>query len=121
LVPIGHSVVGGYTLDYITYDGTRPLSNGAWVTSGSDQGLTRSRVKQRRGAWPIKLVEWSGGAAGLDQWPPLCLPFRALWQMAIRSCPQFLHPLCSFRTAGFPRLEASLIILRPSAPVPGCV
>jgi hypothetical protein len=121
LVPIGHSVVGGYTLDYITYAGTRPLSNGAWVTSGSDQGLTRSRVKQRRGAWPIKLVEWSGGAAGLDQWPPLCLPFRALWQMAIRSCPQFLHPLCSFRTAGFPRLEASLIILRPSAPVPGCV
>jgi hypothetical protein len=48
------------------------------------------------------LVEWSGGATGLDQWLPVCLPFRALWQMAIRSCPRFLRPLCSFRTAGFP-------------------
>ena len=49
------------------------------------------------------LVEWSGGATGLDQWLPLCLPFRASWQMAIRSCPRFLHPLGSFRTAGFPQ------------------
>ena len=49
------------------------------------------------------MVEWSGGATGLDQWLPVYLPFRALWQMAIRSCPRFLHPLCSFRTAGFPQ------------------
>jgi hypothetical protein len=41
--------------------------------------------------------------AGLDQWLPLYLPFRASWQMAIRSCPRFLHPLGSFRTAGFPQ------------------
>ena len=40
--------------------------------------------------------------AGLDQWLPLYLPFRASWQMAIRSCPRFLHPLGSFHTAGSP-------------------
>ena len=43
--------------------------------------------------------------------------------MAIRSCPRFLHPLGSFRTAGFPqyRLEASLVILRPFETVTGFV
>ena len=41
--------------------------------------------------------------AGLDQWLPLCLPFRASWQMATRSCPRFPHPLGAFRTAGFPQ------------------
>ena len=41
--------------------------------------------------------------AGLDQWLPLYLPFRASWQMASRSCRRFLHPLGSFRTAGFPQ------------------
>jgi hypothetical protein len=41
--------------------------------------------------------------------------------MAIRSCPRFLRPLLSFRTAGFPvRLETSLVMLRPSATVSGC-
>ena len=50
----------------------------------------------------LALVEWSKGATSLDQWLPVCLPFRALWQMAIRSCPRFLRPLSSFRTAGFP-------------------
>ena len=49
------------------------------------------------------LVEWSGGATGLDQWLPAFLPFRASWQMAIRSCPRFPHPLSSSRTASFPR------------------
>src|SRR5208337_2967730 len=60
-----------------------------------------------QGFWPyaacLILVEWSEGATGLDQWLPVYLPFRALWQRAIRSCPRFLHPLCSFRTAGFPQ------------------
>jgi hypothetical protein len=51
----------------------------------------------------LKLVEWSGGATGLDQWLPGCLPFRGWWQMAIRSCPRFPHPLCSSRTASLPR------------------
>jgi hypothetical protein len=41
--------------------------------------------------------------ASLDQWLPLYLPFPASWQMAIRSCPRFLHPLGSFRTAGVPQ------------------
>jgi hypothetical protein len=41
--------------------------------------------------------------ASLDQWLPLYLPFPASWQMAIRSFPGFLHPLASFRTAGFPQ------------------
>jgi hypothetical protein len=49
------------------------------------------------------LVEWSGGAPGLDQRLPAYLPFRASWQMAARSCRRFLHPLSSFRTAGFPQ------------------
>ena len=49
------------------------------------------------------LVEWSGGATGLDQGLPVWRPFRASWQMAIRSCPRFLHPLLSFRTAGLPQ------------------
>ena len=31
----------------------------------------------------------------LDQWLPLCLPFRASWQMAIKSCRRCLHPLGS--------------------------
>ena len=48
-----------------------------------------------------RLVEWSGGATGLDQWLPAYQPFRASWQMATRSCPRFLRPLYSFRTAGF--------------------
>ena len=51
----------------------------------------------------VLLVEWSGGATGLDQWLPVWLPFRASWQMAFRSCPRFLHPLLSFRTAGLPQ------------------
>jgi hypothetical protein len=51
----------------------------------------------------IKEVEWSGGATGLDQWLPVFRPFRASWQMATRSCPRFLRPLYSFRTAGFPQ------------------
>jgi len=54
-----------------------------------------------------KLVEWNGGAAGFDQWLPVCRPFRASWQIPIRtrdsSCPRFPHPLCSSRTASFPR------------------
>ena len=51
----------------------------------------------------VLLVEWSGGATGLDQWLPLFRPFRASWQIASRSCPRFLHPLLSFRTAGLPQ------------------
>src|ERR1035438_8593439 len=50
-----------------------------------------------------KLVEWSGGATGLDQWLPSYQPFRASWQTALGSCRRFLRPLYSFRTAGFPQ------------------
>jgi hypothetical protein len=49
------------------------------------------------------LVEWSGGATGLDQWLPSYQPFRASWQTALGSCRSFLRPLYSFRTAGFPQ------------------
>jgi hypothetical protein len=59
------------------------------VMEGVPQLIVTGRVERRR--------------AGLDQWLPLCLPFRASWQMAIRSCRRFLHPLGSFRTAGFPQ------------------
>jgi hypothetical protein len=57
--------------------------------------------------------------AGLDQWLPLCLPFRASWQMAIRSYRRFLHPLGSFRTAGFPQYgwkpaSSPCVLPRPS-------
>jgi hypothetical protein len=60
--------------------------------------FTCKHVKDRR-----LHVEWSGGATGLDQWLPVFRPFRASWQMATRSCPRFLRPLYSFRTAGFPQ------------------
>jgi hypothetical protein len=43
------------------------------------------------------LVEYTGGEAGLGQWVPVFLPFRASWQTAIRSCPSSRRPLCSFR------------------------
>ena len=49
------------------------------------------------------MVEWSGGATGLDQWLPSYQPFRASWQTALGSCRRFLRPLYSFRTAGFPQ------------------
>jgi hypothetical protein len=61
--------------------------------------------------WQVRralLVEWSGGATGLDQWLPVCLPFRALSQMAIRSCPRFLHPLLSFPNHPLPRQDLHL-------------
>ena len=54
------------------------------------------------GEWRL-LVEWSGGATGLDQWLPSYPPFRASWQTALGSCRRFLHPLYSCRTAGFPQ------------------
>ena len=62
-------------------------------------------------------VEWSGGAPGLDQWLPVYLPFRASWQMAIRSYRRFPRPLFSFRTASFPRYgwRPSLVARCPSA------
>jgi hypothetical protein len=42
--------------------------------------------------------------------------------MATRSYPRFLRPLYSFRMAGFRiRLEASLVLLRPSETRPGFV
>jgi hypothetical protein len=64
-----------------------------------------------------KAVEWSGGAPGLDQWLPVYLPFRASWQMAIRSYRRFPRPLFSFRTASFPRYgwRPSLVARCPSA------
>src|SRR2546427_9281818 len=62
------------------------------------------------------LVEWSGGATGLDQWLPSYQLFLASWQTAFRSCRRFLHPLYSFRTAGFPSTAGSIAFLRdPSA------
>jgi hypothetical protein len=69
---------------------------------------------------PMQLVEWSGAATGLDQWLPVFLPFRALWQMAIGSCPRFPYPLCSSRTASCPRYgwkpALSLRALRQPSP-----
>jgi hypothetical protein len=32
----------------------------------------------------LKLVDYSGGATGLDQWLPMYPPFRAAWQKVIR-------------------------------------
>ena len=68
-------------------------------------------------------VEWSGGAPGLDQWLPMYLLFRASWQMAIRSCRRFPHPLFSSRTASFPQYgwRPSLVARCPSAAVSGHV
>jgi hypothetical protein len=73
----------------------------------------RSNITDRRhGCWRTldeavtstsELVEWSGGATGLDQWLPSYPSFRASWQTALGSCRRFLRPLYSFRTAGFPQ------------------
>jgi len=58
----------------------------------------------------MKTDNWSSRAEarlGLDQWLPTYQPFRASWQMAIGSCRRFLHPLYSFRTAGFPQYNVA--------------
>jgi hypothetical protein len=64
-------------------------------------------VRRIPDALHTEVVEWSGGATGLDQWLPVFLPFGASWQVPIRnrdrSCPRFPHPLFSSRTASFPR------------------
>jgi hypothetical protein len=82
----------------------------------------------------VELINWSNRAKArlvLTNGFLRIRPFRASWQTALGSCRPFLRPFYSFRTAVFPpsyaarhitsRLEASLIILRPSATGPGCV
>jgi hypothetical protein len=77
-----------------------------WVRPLAWNILDAPRPPQYRST-SSQLVEWSGGATGLDQWLPVFLSFRASWQIPIRnrdrSCPRFPHPLCSSRTASFPQ------------------
>ena len=46
--------------------------------------------------------------ACLDQWLPLCLPFPAAWQMAIRPCITSLQAPLRSRTVGFPEPGSDL-------------
>jgi len=83
---------------------------------------------------PPKLVEWSGGATGLDQWLPVCLrqsdelrpgwgssaysgwslPSRAV-RLTFPSLPAVYGRACPSR--GFPQSE-SAITTRPNHPLP---
>jgi hypothetical protein len=51
-----------------------------------------------------RLVEWSGGATGLDQWLPSYQPFRASWQTALGSC----EPSTFLSSSGGSELPSSL-------------
>jgi hypothetical protein len=64
------------------------------------------------------LVEWSGGATGLDQWLPSYQPFRASWRTALGSCRRFLHPLYSWRAAGFSQYGWKPALSSCALPIP---
>jgi len=80
---------------------TAPIAAPNTIVTKAARPLARFQNTPTRNTAVI-LVEWSGGATGLDQWIPMALPFRASWQTAIRSCRRFPRPLGSSRTASFP-------------------
>src|ERR1039457_544371 len=70
-----------------------------------------------------KLVEWSGGATGLDQWLPFVSALSGIMANSPRVMPTFPPPPLFIPYGGvFPvRLEDSLVLLAPSESFRGFV
>jgi hypothetical protein len=68
-------------------------------------------------------VEWSGGATGLDQWLPFVSALSGIVANSPRVMPSFPPPPLFIPYGGFSpvRLEASLVLLRPSETLRGFV
>jgi hypothetical protein len=71
----------------------------------------------------VQLVEWSGGATGLDQWLPFVSALSGIVANSPRVMPTFPPPPLFIPYGGFSpvRLEASLVLLRPSESFRGFV
>jgi hypothetical protein len=64
---------------------------------GNNNSVLTAKMHMRIAERKLFGAQCSGGATGLDQWLPALLPFRASWQMAMRS----------FRPQACPRLKAA--------------
>jgi hypothetical protein len=85
--------------------------------------LIQRRVEELNPEVITELVEWSGGATGLDQWLPFVSALSGIVANSPRVMPTFPPPPLFIPYGGFSpvRLEASLVLPRPSETLRGFV